>query len=818
MFFGILRYRAVQPVLLTAILSSFLTITFLLGSARQVFAQEPTTIKIPHEVTLSGMLVLDLNGDGKEEIITASKDGYLTVVDGATLQVIWDKNIADYMPGYTHTRMQSTPSAADLDNDGQVEIVVATGGADPLDSDGPGAIVVLNYVGGGDYFQLKAGWPVFALDELGSGRGSSSPDGTPDGFYSTPSLGDIDGDGTKEIVIGGMDRRLHAYRYDGTEMPGWPLGRNYNIWRESRSTAALADLDGDGILDILIGTNNYSIPYCANPYLFYGLKGNTLALDGFPFSTTQNIESSPAIGDINGDGSPDIVFGTGDFNENCGQKSDGKKVYAIDRFGKLLPGWPVTTNANMINSPALGDLDNDGTPEVVIHTNDTLYAWHGDGSSVQGFPVHGEYTIRHASPLLVDIDGDSQVEIVLASGQIYGPTGQLERQREYLQGQLVVTDQDGDGLLETIGVNHYNYDKGWQLNIYLYQESGSAKGAMPWPMFHRSLDRNGNLPFLYSLSGRVVDESNNGVADVTLTLDSGQTAVTDDQGNYVFGSLPPADYTVTPSHQYNPFTPNTLSVSLSNNATLATLVMMKPIYDVTGKVMNANGSPLRGVTMQLSGNATQKTGADGTFSFEGQAPGKYTLTPISPNLHYLPAERGVNAESQIPQLFYALPQPVTKPLQPDASTVINFKDTQGLPTTITFPDGLGAGPAVITPLITTQPPDYMPTGHTMEIAVTGATESTQSMVVGQGGEPLSIEIKIQYNEADLRSMLEAEELVLLWKSPAGWVNAQAHCPSGSSSDLNLAQKTITVAVCQWGTYGLFAPVDQIFMPALGVGK
>ena len=65
--------------------------------------------------------------------------------------------------------------------------------------------------------------------------------------------------------------------------------------------------------------------------------------------------SSPAIGDVNGDGSNDVVVG--------GQNG---KVYAWDANGTLLPGWPGTAIAAVASSPAIGDLDGDGRNEVAV--------------------------------------------------------------------------------------------------------------------------------------------------------------------------------------------------------------------------------------------------------------------------------------------------------------------------------------------------------------------------------------------------------------------------------------------------------------------
>jgi hypothetical protein len=322
------------------------------------------------------------------------------------------------------------------------------------------------------------------------------------------------------------------------------------------------------------------------------------------------------------------------------------------------------------------------------------------------------------------------------------------------------------------------------------------------------------------LSGRVVDESNQGVAGVDVSLNSGQSAVTDNQGNYVFGSVKPGTYTVTPFHLHNPFQPGNLSVTLTtDNVTLPTLTMKKPIFDIVGKVLNPNGSPLAGIKVQLNGKTSQTTGADGSFTFAGQQVGSYTVKPIAPDLHFMPAERSVRAEDELAQLFYAVAQPVTHAINPNKDTVVTFNDTQGLPTTITFPQGLGPGQATITPLMIGQPDGYLQAGHTIDIELSDSNASAQSIVTGQNGQPLALEIKIKYNKADLQSMLNAKELALFWQSPDdGWVDAQATCPAGNSADLNTSEKTLTMAVCQYGIYGLFAPVSQVFMPSLYAGQ
>ena len=94
-------------------------------------------------------------------------------------------------------------------------------------------------------------------------------------------------------------------------------------------------------------------------------------MKGFPKVIDQTIYSSPAIADLDGDGWLDIVAGTGNF-----YAGRGYAVYAWDRAGNPLPGWPVATGGYVISVPSVGDIDGDGQPEVIVGCNDgKVYAF-----------------------------------------------------------------------------------------------------------------------------------------------------------------------------------------------------------------------------------------------------------------------------------------------------------------------------------------------------------------------------------------------------------------------------------------------------------
>ncbi len=471
----------------------------------------------------SGLTTADFDGDGLKEIVTAAQNGVLYVLryDGASWSIYWsrelwvDINAAGVTNPTTDSRMDSTPVVADLDGNGSLEIVVSVGG-DPFFHKN-GAVIAYTYVGGSTGFTLASGWPQLSYDETGSGSGSSYPDGYTDGFFSTPALGDLDGDGDLEIVVEGFDRRIHAWHHTGAAVEGWPIDRDKCLLRGGWSSPALGDIDGDGLPEVIVGTDSPLWDCVGQPDYSKGtvwaINGDGSTVPGWPVETQQNVFSSPAIGDIDGDGWLDVVVGTGGYIPGAGHE-----VYAWDHNGHPLPGWPRPTAGIMTASPALGDLDGDGDLEVVIgcgRESDTgctlLYAWHGNGESVNGFPMSPEVTLPWPSqdhgplpytPILADYDGDGQVEILVVvwtgSGvTIVEPDGVQNADKShytqhFLASAPVVDDVDNDGMVELLigGADAAEYGM-----VYVWHEQGATDGRHPWPMFHHDVQRTGNVYF-----------------------------------------------------------------------------------------------------------------------------------------------------------------------------------------------------------------------------------------------------------------------------------------------------------------------------------
>ncbi len=790
-------------------------------------------------------LIVDLTGDGKMEILLADLEGRLYLIDGASYKIVWSKMLAEFI-GYPQAHISNGIAGGDLTGDGTYEIVIATGGE--VDRSHPGVLFVLRYVGGAARFQMMPGWPFVAGDALGGGGDGGQADGIPDAFQSTPALGDIDGDGDLEIVIGGSDRRLHAFHHNGAVVGGlWPIDTPDGHFRDVTSSPTIVDLDNDGANEIVVGTNNFTFPRPGNPmdsaesprrYFVYALEGNGTFMPGWPVIVDSNVGSSPAVGDLDGDGYYDIVVGTGNFREGSAIRLGGHQVYAWNRFGQALPGWPQATAGNMEQAPAIGDVTGDGKPEVVIGCSDIqenrncsmLYAWRANGTSLPNFPInYQQFNLpafsRWVGPTIADTDGNGVAEILVnANYQMLTLTGNgvVDPSRSryvpgfYFQGTTTL-DQDGDGKLETIA-----FAKNDALNqravLYIWQETGAAGSDLPWPTFRQNMQRTGFLETTFAITGRIAKENGAAAAGVTVKLDSGETTVTDGNGNYRFAKARGGTRTVTPQTPGRTFTP--ASATFFGPPDHAVNFKLDD-YKILGTIRQANGEPLDGVTVQIAPSVASameapfSTDATGRFQFKIANDGTYVLTVDERDLLSIPGAYLITMPPRLAYEFVVIGLPSVGEGLSDELLEVTAYDTQHLPMTVgLLSTSLDSGMPIsitVAPTTTANLDGLRFTGHAIELDF--AVEGNRLQAAGALDNLYRIEIA--YSLADIRLITDEALLELRHFDGANWIPANETCnPAAEAPVVNLSGNVVTAAVCAEGLYALFGPSHWTYLPSI----
>ncbi|MCD4746594.1 MAG: FG-GAP-like repeat-containing protein, partial [Bacteroidales bacterium] len=261
-----------------------------------------------------------------------------------------------------------SPVISDIDNDGNLEIIV-----------GKGEVNVFNHDG-----TMYPGWPQFT-DDVCSG---------------TVSVADVDNDGIVEICAVSY-KSVYLWDKDGNIEPGWPL---LNVAVDMcYAQPILADLDDDGDLEIL---HSY-VGSGSSIYIgIYHHDGTNF--DNWP-QTFSGIQTflTPVVGDIDNDGDLEIFGGGHSF-----------ELMARHHTGELVDGWPVNIGQILECSPIVFDIDDGGSREVIIGDNTTspggrLNAFHGDGSMVVDWPILIPSATMVNSPAVGDVDSDGDIEIAL---------------------------------------------------------------------------------------------------------------------------------------------------------------------------------------------------------------------------------------------------------------------------------------------------------------------------------------------------------------------------------------------------------------------
>ena len=532
----------------------------------------------------------DIDGDGVRDVVAAGSDGSVHVfsvksglpaeltgfpfhtdpLDGLNPKLTSEPSVPSYLsaPAYAagggidpttaRETIVATPAVGDVNGDGKPEIVVTTW---------QGTVFVVASDG-----TTLPGWPqrLPLVPSCPFDLPSTTATTTPcmdtshlwsRGAYASPVLVDLNHDGKLEIVQAAFDGYIYVWQFDGTPLPGWPVlvhGAHANGYNRIMSTPAVADFNGDGIPDLVTGSNEETgagggaglaflvdgrgMKAPGGPYLPNWPIGLT-SFDIFPL-IAEGLNYAPAIADFEKTGQPQVLI-TGNgvspyifpadpgaqvgfgappnqgpcYDEDAGAQTacgNGAQV-GVDPTSIFGDGSQATKPDSMFplfSSPSVGDLDQDGVPDIVtsggslsVLGNTTggatpahppqylLGMWSGGtGHPFYGSPVPIEdYTllVNHA---VADITGDNYPEVMLGTGGYFvhavDACGcEAPAWPKFTDGWIVATpavgDVDGDHKLEVVVGTRDG-------NLFAWHTQGTDTGVVSWESYHHDNANTGN--------------------------------------------------------------------------------------------------------------------------------------------------------------------------------------------------------------------------------------------------------------------------------------------------------------------------------------
>jgi FG-GAP-like repeat len=271
----------------------------------------------------------DMDQDGDLEVIT---DDAVYRNDGS----------AQFSQHYTFGSDSGVMTVGDVDGDGDLDIVTDR-------------FLYLNDSVGSEFSFLERAF------------------GTQQGFVEGLALGDTDRDGDLDIVIGTFDGQNRIFLNDGEANfyrgPATCAAsqgvRCFGTGSDNSRSLSLGDVDGDGDLDIVVGNwSERNVVYLNDGAgnFYNGLITCGVTTGVRCFGAEMNSTEGLALGDMDGDGDLDVV--AGNYVDSIA-KNGQNIIYVNDGAGYFADGRPFGTGSNKTMSVAVGDIDSDGDLDIV---------------------------------------------------------------------------------------------------------------------------------------------------------------------------------------------------------------------------------------------------------------------------------------------------------------------------------------------------------------------------------------------------------------------------------------------------------------------
>ena len=352
-------------------------------------------------------------------------------------------------PGFplsTNGDIRSSPAVADIDRDGENEIIFGT---ISVDTTGIGNLYIISEDG-----NIELGY-----NQLGN-------------VFGSPAIVDLDLDEDYEVVFTtqyGNSGQVYAIHHTGANVDGFPV----DLDERMMVGAAAGDLEADGHPDIVVCTWDDHI---------YAIDHTGAVKEGFPVTSTNRFNAPPTLVDLDGDGDLEIVAG-----------NDSGLLHVLHHDGSEMASYDVGDDIR--GGISVADLNDDGSYELLFAGyDDMLHVWNPfDGAELEGFPIDMEYNSL-TEPVTADLDNDGDLEVVAAmkSGMVHvlhhdgTPFNNFPTSLGgNIESSPAIGDLDNDGDFELIF--------GTNVGLKVLDIKTDKGERLSWKLHRGNLDRTGSL-------------------------------------------------------------------------------------------------------------------------------------------------------------------------------------------------------------------------------------------------------------------------------------------------------------------------------------